>query len=100
MTIKMDIRYKTTPEINGVPVIIDGSLHIDVMDGEKVVGEAYFCAPGFDETNLKKVGFVPNIRNSKTNTYTIIAVPIFADFDKDKKFKIRITPVNVWMIEQ
>ena len=94
MLINIKIEFLEKPEMNGMPIVIDGSLRVDIKNESKRVGEAYVCAPGFDETDLDKVGF------NAQNKYTVIGIPTLSDFVMNKEYIFEIKPVNIWMIEK
>jgi hypothetical protein len=94
MSVNIKVEFAEKPEINGIPIVIDGSLRVDIKDKEDKVGEAYLCAPGFDKTDLSMVGF--NVQNK----YSVIAIPSNSDFDVNKKYTFDIKPIHVWMIEE
>ena len=94
MNIALEISFNKEPELGGMKFVIDGALCLDIKDGDKKVGEAYVCAPGFNELDLSKVGF-----NAKSD-YTVVGISSDSDFDEGKEYTFDIKPVNIWMIEK
>lgn len=94
MTINIKIEFVEEPKMNGIPIVIDGSLRVEIKSGDKKVGEAYVCAPGFDETHLDKVGF------NAQKKYSVIGIPMLSDFVINQEYTFEFKPVNVWMIEK
>ena len=94
MTINLETSFLKEPTIGGIDIVIDGALCIYIKDADKIVGEAYVCAPGFNELDLNKVGF-----NVKGN-YKVVGISSDSNFDENREYTFDIKPVNVWMIEK
>lgn len=94
MTLDVTVDFVKSAELNGLPIIIDGSFCIDIKEDDKIVGDAYVCAPGFDEMNLAKVGF-----NAEKN-FKAIGLPTVSDFSSQKNYTFDFRPINIWMIEK
>ena len=47
LEINTDIKLKKDAKFNDIPIIIDGSIKIEIYEGNKLVGDAYICAKGF-----------------------------------------------------
>lgn len=94
MAIDVSVDFVKKAELHGLPIIIDGSFCVDIKEADKKVGDAYVCAPGFDELDLNKVGF------NAQNKYTTIGIPTALTFDSEKEYTFEIKPVNIWMIEK
>lgn len=94
LNLTVEINLAKDSKVNGLPVIIDGSLLIEVLESDKKIGEAYLCAPGFDVIDMNKVGF-----NCKT-VYTTTAIPLTANFTADGNYTFVIKPNKIWIIEK
>ena len=94
MSIDIEINFKKEPVIKNIPIIIDGSLLINIKNNNKIVGNAYLNAPGFDILSTKEIGF------NCEQKYSVIGLPISEEFNKDLDYQFEIEPVNIWMIEK
>lgn len=86
-------------KIGNMDIAIDGSLKIDVIKDGLKVGDAYLCTRGFDEMDLNYVGFKTD-RFGKRERYTIVALPIYGDFEENQEYTFNVLPYHVWMIEK
>lgn len=95
MRITVEVACKKESEFNGVPIAIDGSIRVDILDGDQVIANAFICADGFGVTDFNKVGF----RDKKK--YTVIAMTTGkSNFNKDIKYSFRFSPEHIWMVEK
>ena len=94
LNLTVEINLTKNSKVKGLPVIIDGSLLIEVLESDKKIGEAYLCAPGFDVIDMDKIGF-----NCKT-VYSTIAIPLAANFTTNGNYTFVIKPNKIWIIEK
>ena len=79
----------------GSPATIDGSLLIQLADaGGKILAEGYYCADGFDQTDLSKVGF--SVRPTTKQVLLKSKEPL-SKIPTDAKISVK--PENIWIIE-
>ncbi len=95
MRITVEVACKKESEFNGVPIAIDGSIRVDILEGDQVIANAFICADGFGVTDFNKVGF----RGKKK--YTVIAMTTGkSNFNKDIKYTFRFSPEHIWIVEK
>lgn len=93
--VKINVAPKEAVSVLGNPGVIDGSFKVTVtnQDGKSAVG--YLNAPGYCETDLKKVGFSqPGI--SETVYCGEKDGGVFA---KGDKLTVQVEPYHLWAIE-
>lgn len=79
----------------GSPATIDGSLLIQLADaGGKILAEGYYCADGFDQTDLSKVGF--SVRPTTKQVLLKSKEPL-SKIPADANISVK--PENIWIIE-
>ena len=93
MSIFVITSFSKEPKIGEMAVAIDGSLHILVLKEERIVGDGYLCAEGFNDTDLTRVGF----KNNKQ--YSVIGLPLQDGFDIKEEYDFKVEPINLWAIE-
>lgn len=91
-----DIASETAGEYSvlGSPASLDGTVHIDVYDGEKKVGEGFYSPHSYGATDLSKTGF----KVSKPRSVQIRPVN-GAVLRADAKYEYRFTPEKLWLIQ-
>lgn len=94
LEITVDVKLTKEPKLKDIPIIIDGSLLIEIYSGSKKVGDAYLVAPGLNVLDTSKIGF------NVCDKYSVIGLPLEEDFVQDSKYDFIIKPINVWMIEK
>lgn len=94
MTISVDIECKKKLEFNSIHIAIDGSIRVEIVDGDQVIANAFICADGFGVTDFNNVGF----RGKKTYSVVAMTTGNFA-FNKSKQYTFRFFPEHIWMIE-
>ena len=79
----------------GSPAAIDGSLLIQLADASgKVLAEGYYCADGFDQTDLSKVGF-----SVRPITKQVLLKSEGSLSEIPANAKMYVKPENIWIIE-
>ncbi len=95
ITVGFNVSINGKIQIIDSDAVIDGSVKINVLDKTgNNIGCGYYCAPGFDETDLNKVGF-SNCDNPKV-------LCIIDDYDKKynlSDLSFSVEPVKLWYIE-
>lgn len=82
-------------EFNGVSIAIDGSIRVDILDGDQVIANAFICADGFGITDFNRVGF------KGKKKYEVIAMTTSkSTLDRDKTYTFRFSPEHIWMVEK
>lgn len=94
LTINVEVGFKKEPVIKDIPIVIDGSLLINIKHNNKIVGNAYLNAPGFNVTSIRKIGF------NYEQKYSIIGLSMDGEFDENIDYEFEIKPINIWMIEK
>ena len=94
LKIDVEVSFKKEPVIKNMPIVIDGSLEINVLCDDEIVGKAYLNAPGFNNLFTNSIGF-----NYQKN-YSVISLPIKGEFDENTDYSFEIKPINIWMIEK
>lgn len=90
------VTVKQPVEICNSKAALDGSLKISVYKDDICIGFGYYCAPGFDETNLSKVGFTSS---SKLFINTVCIVNSGSCVTNTEGLYCKVEPVNMWKIE-
>lgn len=75
--------------------ILDGSVKISLLHNGDVIGQGFYCAPGFDELSIDKIGFDSD-ENGTAICKCISSQSKFSDFD-DWEYKIE--PIKLWALE-
>ena len=94
LTINVEVGFKKEPVIKDIPIVIDGSLLINIKHNNKIVGNAYLNAPGFNVTSIRKIGF------NYEQKYSVIGLSMDGEFDENIDYEFEIKPINIWMIEK
>lgn len=89
LTINVEVDFKKEPKIKDMPIVIDGSLKINVLHKNKTIGNAFLNAPGLNITSTDKIGF-----NYKKQ-YSVIALPFGNDFNENEEYTFEITPIHL-----
>jgi hypothetical protein len=94
-SIKVEVASPPKVAINKIDFILDGSVKVNILAQDSVIGSAYICAPGYDNTNLNEVGF------GIKKVYETIGVVenVFAMRDKGN-LSFSIEPYHLWIIEK
>ena len=95
--VELKLKYSVNDglKIINSDAILDGSVKISLLHNGDVIGQGFYCAPGFDELSIDKIGF------DSDESGTVICKCIssqsnFADFD-DWEYKIE--PIKLWALE-
>ena len=94
LEVEGNIKVLKPLELLGSKAALDGSIKIEVNNAKgEIVAVGYYAAPGFDETNLSKVGF-ENVKTFRTTC-------IVDDYSKisQEEYVCNIVPINMWLIE-
>ena len=98
--VSCDIALSESPLICGKNAILDGALEVGVYDekGSKIA-TGYICAPGFDETDLNKAGFVHCNNKGGYQSYSAMCITDEAvSVRSAEKYKVKIVPYRLWTI--
>lgn len=91
-----NIKVNKELKILDADAILDGSLKVIVYDSEdNEVAHGYYSAPGFDETDLAKIGF------DKVDSFNVLCKA--DDYDKidlDGEYYCEIQANRLWIIEK
>ena len=83
------------PSLLNNPAVVDGSLNIDVMDPQgRIIATGFYNAPGFNETNLSKVGF-----DSRRKIQTV-CITSGKKLTNIANCSVQVKPVHLWIIEK
>ena len=76
--------------------ILDGSLKVIVYNqDDKEVAHGYYSAPGFDETDLDKIGF------DKVESFNVLCkADDYEEIDLDGEYYCEIQANRLWVIER
>lgn len=88
------VKAPTQLELLGSKAVLDGSIKVEVKNPKgEIIAVGYYAAPGFNETDLSKVGF-ENVKKFRTTC-------IVDDYSKipQDEYICNIVPINMWMIE-
>jgi len=89
------VNVKEPVKLLGSKALLDGSIMIIVYDKTgKIVGSGYYSAPGFDETDLSKIGFT-----SKSNLYISALCITDETIENTEGLYCEVMPVNMWTME-
>lgn len=91
-----NIKINKELKILDADAILDGSLKVIVYDNEdNEVAHGYYSAPGFDETDLTKIGF------DKVESFNVLCKSDDCDkIDLDGKYYCEIQANRLWIIER
>lgn len=93
--VSADYKVNTPVTLIGKPAILDGSLMLSIKDTSgNTIAKGYYCAPGFDDTELSFAGF----KGGTVSTTCI--VDDFEHLNSNEKFSCQIEPINLWTIEK
>lgn len=104
---KVSFKYKLKDKIALLdsPAILDGSLLIEVLDGNRVLAYGYYVANNMDDwgdtgkrtIELNNAGF----KNEEHVYLCLCRSNMFQPYlDNNKKYTIKISPHNLWIIEK
>lgn len=93
--VKINVNIERIKDVilNDLNFILDGSLKINIILNDKIIGDAYLNAPGYDDINLMLAGF------NKVKEYEIIGVTDIDISNCNDNLKFEFIPYNLWIIE-
>ena len=91
MKIVLSIKCDKKVDLLNTKGVLDGSVKILIKKDGKIISDTYYSAPGFNETNMSKVGF-----GSITTGETLAIGP----FEDNGNYEFEIKPHKLWCIER
>lgn len=91
-----NVRINKELKILDADAILDGSLKVVVYDSnDKEVAHGYYSAPGFDETDLEKIGF------DKVDSFNVLCkANDYEEISAEENYYCEIQANQLWVIER
>lgn len=98
--VSCEVALTEIPLLCGKNAVLDGSLEVRVYNESGAdIAVGYICATGFDETDLRKAGFVHCNDKEKSKGYSAICTTDKVITAKSAgKLKVTIEPYRLWTI--
>lgn len=95
LRVRMTACWKERPKLFGRPASLDGSLSVLVLRDSEAIGGGYYVAPGADEFDMNKVGFLPHRKAQDV----LIKPSLGNRFEEGEAYGIKLLPKRLWLIE-
>lgn len=94
MKIKIISNVKEKFKILDSEAILDGSAKIGIYEGDKYVGEGYYCATGWEGEDFENIGF------ASRKLIEIVGCPINNElFKEGTEYRFKAEPIHMWLVE-
>lgn len=93
--LKMMTSVTEPVDLLGRQAVLDGSLEVLAKLDDKVVGNGFYVAPGYGETNLSRVGF-----GQKRSVQVLLRCQEALSSDCLSSVRFVVRPLNIWSIER